>query len=346
MKIHPFVDSHTHAIFAEPRLKDFELRNKGVSYQEIARQGGGILSSVEKVRKASQEILESNLAHWSQEALKFGVTTMEVKTGYGLSLKDEKKLLLAIGMAQKKTPVTLIPTLLGAHAIAPEYKDNPDRYVDLIIKEMLPKFKGLAQFVDVFCESGYFSLPQTKKILIAAKDLGYKLKIHADQITNNGGARLAVELGCVSADHLDQISDEDIKLLAQSHVVATLLPGSNFFLKTGRYPPARKLIDSGATVALATDFNPGTSPTLNMPFIISLAVLYMGMTIEEALTAATINGARALDLAVAGNSFKASDQDDCVEFEISDYREIPYYFAVNLISRVIKKGKIVYEKKA
>jgi len=339
-----FVDSHTHAIFAGSRLKDFELRNRGASYQEIAARGGGILSSVEKVRATSKAVLMNNLIARSQQALRHGITTMEVKTGYGLSVEDEEKLLLAIGQAQKKTPLELAVTFLGAHAIPGEYKNNAQGYLDLVIAKMLPKFKKLAEFADVFCEEGYFGKEDSAGLLSEAKKLGYKIKIHAEQLTDNGGSEVACDLSGTSVDHLDNISDQNIAKLARSNVVATLVPGSNFFLKTKTFPPARKLVDSGAAVALSTDFNPGTSPTLNMSFVISLAVIYMGMTIEESLVAATINGAWALDRGERLGSIEVGKQADLAIFDVADYREIPYYFAMNPVARVIKKGNVVYGK--
>ncbi|MBI4668784.1 MAG: imidazolonepropionase [Elusimicrobia bacterium] len=335
-----FVDSHTHAVFGASRIKDFELRLKGLTYKEIAEQGGGIRRSVADLRAADDQKLAQSLEYWSQTALRHGTTTMEVKSGYGLDIKQERRILLAVKEAQ--TPLELVPTFLGAHAIPDEFKNDREGYIREVCRKMLPEMKPLAKFCDVFCEEGYFSREEARRILLAAQGYGYGLKVHAEQLRHTGGAYLGYRLKAASVDHLDCITEGDMKFLAQSNTIATLLPGSNFFLATKRYPPARKMIEQGLAVGLASDFNPGTCPTLNMGFVMSLAVTQMKMTPQEALTAATINGAYALNLAGRTGSIEPGKQADLIAADVKDYREIPYYFAMNMIRGVVKKGETVF----
>ncbi|MEK7287041.1 MAG: imidazolonepropionase [Elusimicrobiota bacterium] len=337
-----FVDSHTHALFLRPRLADFEARIAGAGYEEIAKKGGGILKTVSYVRGASREELRDSLEVWCRRALALGTTTMEVKSGYGLDLPSEQKMLEVIGSA--RTPLEIIPTFLGAHALAPEYRAEPERYVEEIIKVMLPRLRRLARFCDVFCDRGYFSLVETRKILTAAKKLGYGLKIHAEQLSCTGASGLGARLGAASVDHLDHAGSADLERLARSSTVATLLPGCSFFSGRGVWPPARDMIGRGVAVALATDFNPGSSPSLAMGFVLSLAVTQMKMTAQEALGAATINGAYAVGRGDDLGAIEPGRQADIIVTEASDWREIPYYFAMDMVRAVIKKGALVTSK--
>ncbi|MBI4369060.1 MAG: imidazolonepropionase [Elusimicrobia bacterium] len=333
-----FVDSHTHALFASSRIRDFEMRAGGATYEQIAKEGGGIHRSVSALREADADFLTGRLEAWCRRAMEHGITTMEVKSGYGLDLENERKMLLVIRRAH--SPVELISTFLGAHAVAKEFKGRQDQYVDLICEEMIPGLESLAVFCDVFCDQGYFSVEQTRRILKTARWHGYKLKLHAEQLHYTGAADLGASLKAVSLDHLDFLTPVRMNRLAKSDVVGTLVPGANFFLATGRYPAARDMIDRGMAVALATDFNPGTSPTVNMGLILSLAVTQMRMTPGEALMAATFNGACALDLGGRLGSLETGKQADLLLFDTGDYREIPYFFGVNMVIGVIKKGMV------
>jgi imidazolonepropionase len=337
-----FVDSHTHLIFAGDRAEEFHLRRAGVSYGELLAQGRGILTTMKATRNASTEELLS-LARFRLNTMRhYGTTTVEVKTGYGLDKVTEETCLRIINSlnALEESPphqhneVRVVPTFLGAHSIPPEYKGKRSEYVDLIIEEMLPSFVGLARFCDVFCEREAFTQEESRRILIRAKELGYLLKIHADQLSPAGGARLAAELGATSADHLDHTSDDDLAAMREAGVVATLLPGCSYTLRTP-YPPARRFLDSGMHVALATDFNPGTSYCENMQMMIGLAMSAMGMSLEEALTAATINGARALALHDQIGSIEVGKRCELAFWSIRDYHEIGYHFGVNLVQSVL-----------
>jgi len=325
-----FVDSHTHPVFAAPRLVDFEKRITGATYEEIAAAGGGIRSSIAGVRESSEAGLAAMALEAFEEMMSFGTTTVEAKSGYGLSLDAELKSLKAIRAAAKHFPGTVIATLLGAHVVPPEYKSKPDRYVRIICEEMIPKVakSKLAQYVDVFCERGAFTVEQSERILAAAVKSGLKVRAHVGQLSESKLEGL-MQHGPVSLDHMDFVSDADVKRLANSDPIATLVPGANYFLATKAYPPARKFIDAGVAVAIATDFNPGSSPTVSMPFILSLACTQMKMTPAEALTAATINGAHALGLAGNKGSIEAGKDADLAFFEVDDYREIAYWFGGN-----------------
>jgi imidazolonepropionase len=333
-----FVDSHTHLIFAGERAEEFHLRHQGVSYAELAAQGRGILSTVRATRAASVEEL-TRLAEQRLERFRaYGTTTIEAKTGYGLNQETEATCLHILNRFNT-TPLgqPLIPTFLGAHTLPPEYRDQRDAYVDLIVEEMLPAFAGFARFCDVFCEETAFTLKESHRILTRAKELGYLLKIHAEQLSPSGGAKLAAELGATSADHLDFASDDDLDALRAAGVVATLLPGCSFTLSTP-YPSARRLIDRGLTVALATDFNPGTSYCENMQMMLALGISAMGMTLEEVLEATTINGARALAFQDEAGSLEVGKRCDVVIWRTHDYRELGYHFGVNLVDQVLLAG--------
>ena len=336
------VDSHTHLVFAGDRAEEFHLRRSGVSYGELLTQGQGILTTVNATRRANTELL-LELAKARIDVLRtYGTTTVEIKTGYGLDKVTEEACLRIINNlnALEESPlyphsqVRVVPTFLGAHVVPPEYREHRADYVDLIIDEMLPSFVGLARFCDVFCEREAFSTEECRRILAKAKALGYQLKIHADQLSPSGGAALAAELGAVSADHLDYASDADLDALRDAGVVATLLPGCSFTLRSP-YPSARRLLDRGLHVALATDFNPGTSNCENMQMILELAMSSMGMSLEEALAAATINGARALALEDQIGSLEVGKRCELALWSIKNYREIGYHFGTNLIRSVL-----------
>ncbi len=337
-----FVDSHTHLIFAGDRAEEFHLRRAGVSYGELLAQGRGILTTMQATRNASANTLQA-LAETRLDSMRnHGTTTVEIKTGYGLNKITEETCLHIINtlntleenQSHQHNQLRIVPTFLGAHSVPPEYRERRDAYVDLLVEEMLPSFAGLARFCDVFCEREAFTLDESRHILTRARELGYRLKVHADQLSPSGGARLAAELGATSADHLDYASDDDLEAMREAGVVATLLPGCSYTLRTP-YPSARRLLDHGLHVALATDFNPGTSYCENMQMMLELAMSSMGMSLEEALTAATINGARALGLQEQTGSIEVGKKCELAFWSISDYHEIGYHFGVNLIQSVL-----------
>jgi imidazolonepropionase len=333
-----FVDSHTHLLFAGDRAEEFHLRHQGASYAELAAQGRGILSTVRATRAASDEELRMLAEQRLERFRAYGTTTIEAKTGYGLNQETEERCLRILNQFNS-TPLgqPLIPTFLGAHTMPPEYREQRAAYVDLLLDEMLPEFAGFARFCDVFCETSAFTLDESRRLLTKAKELGYLLKIHADQLSASGGARLAAELGATSADHLDFASDDDLDALREAGVVATLLPGCSFTLSTP-YPSARRLLNHGLTVALATDFNPGTSYCENMQMMLTLGISAMGMMLEEALEATTINGARALAFQDEAGSLEVGKRCDVVFWRIHDYQELGYHFGVNLVDQVLIGG--------
>lgn len=337
-----FVDCHTHPVFGATREEEFELRVKGKSYEEIAQAGGGIRSSVRSVRQLSKDELIKLALPRLDRFLSYGTTTIEAKSGYGLSLKDEIKILEVIKKLNQIHPLDLVPTFLGAHEIPDEYREKREEYIDLLIKQMIPEVakRKLAAFCDVFCEKGVFNLDESRKILETAKSYGLKPKLHADQLSPLGGAELAAGVKAVSADHLEFISDSGIEKMKQTGTIAVLLPGAVFGLGKDNYPPARKMIDMGLPVALATDFNPGSSFTESMPVILSLACLRMKLTPAEAITAATINSAYAIDKGDSIGSLKQSKKADIVIWDVKNYKEIPYHYGVNLVDKVIKNGEI------
>ena len=339
-----FVDSHTHLVFAASRVNDYELRLRGKTYEEIAHGGGGIQSSAQKVRKASVQLLARQARQFLDEFAAHGTTTLEVKTGYGLEIAQELKILRVIRSLQEESALDLAPTLLAAHALPASFRGRRAEYVKALVERLIPATarQKLAEFIDCFCDRGAFSVDDCRRVLTAGRKLGLMPRLHAEQLSHSGATRLAIELGAASADHLDKLSAADIRALSRSNVVATLLPGANFHLGLASYPPARKLIAGGAAVALATDFNPGTSPTLNMQFILSLACAQMRMTPAEAIAAATVNGAFALRRADRIGSLEAGKQADLIVLDVNDYREIPYYFAVNHCLLTVKRGRITY----
>ena len=335
-----FVDSHTHPVFVAPRLIDFEKRAAGAGYEEIAAAGGGIRASIDGVRKATETVLAEHVYSALRQAQSQGTTTLEAKSGYGLDAASEIKSLKAIRRAAGEWQGTVVSTFLGAHVPPPEFAEHPDHYVELLCADVLPKVarQKLATYVDVFCERGAFTLAQAERILREATQLGLRSRVHVGQLTNTPLAAVIAH-NPASVDHLDCLEKADIAALAASETVATLLPGANYFLATKKYPPARKLIDAGAAVALATDYNPGTSPTISMPMMLSLACTQMRMTVEEALTAATINGAHALELGAQKGSVEAGKDADLAFFELDDYRELAYWFGANHCAAVMMAGR-------
>jgi imidazolonepropionase len=338
-----FVDSHTHAVFGGWRAAEYELRSRGVPYMEIARRGGGINASVRDVRSRSEEELAALTRDRLLLLLRHGTTTVEVKSGYGLDTESELKQLRAVRRAQRDVPLDVVPTFLGAHEFPPEYRDDRERYVDLLVREMIPAVAeaGLARFCDVFMEPGVFTGAQARRVLEAGLAHGLVPKLHADELENSGGAELAAGIGAASADHLGAISDAGIAALARSATVATLLPGTLLFLGRTRYAPARRLLDAGATVALATDFNPGSSPTPSMPLILTLACSQMGMRPLEAIVAATAGGARALGLTDGTGTVQPGAPADLAVWRAADHRELPYRFGAAELAGVWKRGKRV-----
>ncbi len=338
-----FVDSHTHLICGPPRLTDYEMRLAGAGYDEIAAAGGGILLTVRAVRETPIRRLEHQARDTISEFIRHGTTTIEIKSGYGLDDITERKMLRAARSLDGR-PVNVVPTYLGAHVVPPEWEGRADGYIAWMREEMMPALRRsrLAEFADIYCSRGAFTVEQARAYLTAARELGFKLKIHAGQFASDGGIELAVELDATSADHLDYAGGEDVRALAASHTIATLLPGAVLHLGLSRYAPARALIDSGAAVALATDYNPGTSPTCSMPMILSLACAQMRMTPAEAISAATINGAHALDRAARCGSIEAGKDADLVIYDVPDYREIPYHFGMNPVAMTIKRGEVIY----
>jgi len=335
-----FVDSHTHPVFVSPRLVDFEQRIQGSTYEQIANAGGGIRSSIEGVRKASEDELVSAVLRAFEDMERSGTTTIEAKSGYGLSLDSELKSLRSIREAAQQWPGTVISTFLGAHVIPPEFQQRADEYVDLVCEEMIPKVakEKLADFVDVFCERGAFSIAQTERIFAAAQKARMGTRAHVCQFTPQDLSRLA-RFEPASYDHLDCLTDKDLQSLAQQRTIATLLPGASYFLAHS-YAIARRLIDAGAAVALATDFNPGTSPTTSMPIVLSMACTQMRMTPAEAISAATINGAHALRLAKRKGSIEMGKEADLAVFDIRDYREICYWFGRETCRATVMNGHL------
>jgi imidazolonepropionase len=343
-----FVDPHTHVIFAGDRASEFEMRLQGASYMEIMSAGGGIMNTVRATREASLEEIVSQSRPRLDRMLSYGTTTVEAKTGYGLDTESELKMLEAIRLLDESHPLDLVPTFLGAHAIPAEYKGRVDEYVDLVVDEMMPALEPAGYldhrpplFCDVFCEEGAFSVEQSRRILHKAKSLGMGTRIHADEFNCLGGTALAVELGATSADHLACTTEEEIRLLADSDAVGVLLPGTPFGLAEDHYALARKMIDMGVAVALATDLNPGTCYCESIPFILALACRHMGMTPAEAIVASTINAAHAVGLGNEVGSLELGKKADLLVVDIPDYRHLSYRFGTNLVQTVIKAGRVV-----
>jgi len=342
-----FVDPHTHPVFAGTREDEYEMRAAGLSYQHIASQGGGIRSTVRKTRAASEDQLFEMALPRARWLLEHGTTTVEAKSGYGLTIDDELKILRVIARLNADTPLELIPTFLGAHEIPDEYRDAREVYIRLVIDEMLPRVasEALARYCDVFCESQVFTVDESRQVLERARELGLGVRLHAEQLSLSGGARLAAELGAATADHLEWVDAEGITALRQAGVIAVLLPGAVFNLGLTRYAPVRAMIETDLPVALATDFNPGSSPTPSMQMILSIACTQMRMTPAEAITAATINAAYSLDRGSAIGSLEVGKQADVVVFDCRDYRQIPYLFGINHARVVIKAGRVVVDRR-
>lgn len=339
------VDPHTHVVFAGSRENEFEMRLSGATYMEIMNAGGGIHSTTQATRNASEEQLYQETLPRLDRFLQHGVTTVEAKSGYGLSLEHELKQLRVAKRLDDDHPVDIVSTFMGAHAVPEAYKDDPDRFVDIVIHEMIPKVaeSGLAEFNDVFCELGVFTPEQSERILTAGKEHGLLPKIHADEIEPYRGAETAARVGAVSADHLLRVTDAGIKQMADAGVVAVLLPGTAFFLMT-ETANARKMIDAGVPVALSTDRNPGSSPTESLPFIMNLGCLSMNMTPAEVITAATINAAHAIKRGHVIGSVETGKQGDLVIFDAPNVAYMQYNYAVNLVDTVVKKGKVVVKQ--
>ncbi len=337
-----FVDSHTHLVFGGYRPEEFGWRLKGDTYMSIMERGGGIQSTVNATRAASAEELREKAEWYLDEMSAMGVTTVEAKSGYGLDTETEERMLRVIKELAEdpERKVDVVPTFLGAHAVPKEYKGRTAEYVDLIIKEMLPRFRDMAEFCDIFTEKNVFELEDSRRLLEAAREAGYKLKMHADEIVSLGGAELAADLGAVSADHLLHVSDEGIRRMAESGTVATLLPLTAFALKE-EFAPARKFIDAGCAVALATDLNPGSCFSGSIPLTIALACIYMKMSVEETLTALTLNGAAAIDRADRIGSIEAGKQGDVVILHFDTLDALPYYVGMNCVDVTIKNGIIL-----
>ena len=344
-----FVECHTHIVFGGNRLDEFELKIKGADYLEILENGGGIISTVRQTRQASLADLVDQSRPRLDKMLALGAATCEVKTGYGLDTETELKMLDAIFELNKTHPTELIPTFLAAHAVPPEFKGKSDEYVDLICEEMLPAVKhrfrisdsGLPFFVDVFCEKNAFDLEQSRRVLETAKSLGFGLKAHVDEFTNLGGARMAIELGSTSIDHLDAISDEEILVLANSETIGVVTPTVNFNFGSKEFADARKMIDAGCAIAVSTDYNPGSAPCPSLPNAMAIACRYQKLLPAEVLNGATINAAFAVDLGEKTGSLETGKQADVLILETDDFRQLAYEFGGNLIKTVIKKGEIL-----
>ncbi|HEV2840632.1 MAG TPA: imidazolonepropionase [Chthoniobacterales bacterium] len=339
-----FVDAHAHPVFAGNRLDEFEMRAKGATYEEIAAGGGGIRSTVRKTRAATEDQLLAQAIKHGEWFIHGGTTTVEAKSGYGLSVEDELKILRVVRRLNQETSVEFVPTFLGAHAIPEELQSAPDRYVSLVIDEMLPRIvdEGLAEFCDVFCERGYFDVETSRRVLKAAKERGLGIRMHADQLTNGGGTELAAELGAVTADHLEQTEAPGIAAMKRAGVQPVLLPGSVYALGKTRYPRAREMIEAGLAVVIATDFNPGSSPTPSMQMVLSIATTQMKMTPAEGVTAATINAAYSLNRGDKIGSLEAGKRANFAVFNCEDYRELAYYFGVPQTHSVYVRGERVW----
>lgn len=337
------IDPHTHLVHGGSRENELALKLKGASYLEILAQGGGILSTVRSTRQASEEELYVKAKKSLDTMLSYGVTTAEAKSGYGLTLDDELKQLRVTRKLNQEHPVDLVSTFMGAHMVPVEYKGRSQEFVQLIIEEMLPEVKrqGLAEFCDVFCEHGVFSVEESEQILLAAKAMGFGLKIHADEIEPMGGAQLAGKLGCISAEHLIAASDEGLEAMQRAGVIAVCLPATSFNLRLKHHARARRMIEMGLPVALSTDYNPGSSPTESMQLVMTLGCLNLGMTPEEVLTAVTINAAHAIGKADRIGSLEAGKQADLVIFNADNLAYLPYHFGINHVHSVFKQGKMV-----
>jgi imidazolonepropionase len=336
-----FVDAHTHLVFAGNRLDDYERRARGETYEQIAKAGGGIWSTVQKTRAASELDLLTQAKKHANWLLNCGTTTVEAKSGYGLTVEDELKLLRVMRQLKEEVRLEIVPTFLGAHAVPREL--SPNEYLDVVITEMLPRVTAekLAEFCDVFCERGYFDIDQSRRILSAAKKVGLSLRGHVDQLTNSGGAKLMAEMGASTADHLEQTDEQGIASLKEANVQPVLLPGSVYALGSSRYPRAREMIEAGLAIVLATDFNPGSSPTPSMPMVLSLACTQMKMSPAEAITASTLNAAYSLNGGVKIGSLEPGKLANFAIFDCEDYRELAYWFGFQQTHSVYVRGKCV-----
>jgi imidazolonepropionase len=340
-----FVDSHTHPIFAGSREQEFAQRTAGVGYQDIAAAGGGILATVQATREATTEELVALATRRLDLVLEYGTTTMEAKSGYGLTTADEVKILEAIQILQDRHPVEIHPTFCGAHEVPPEYRENADGYIDLVVAEMIPAVatRRLAEYCDVFCDQIGFSVDQSRRVLRAGLEHGLRPRLHADEFAASGGAELAAEVGALSADHLLRVRRDGIRALKAAGVTATLLPGTAFFLGLP-YAPARAFLEAGVRVALATDFNPGSSYTPNMQLILTLACTQMRMTVEEAIEAATVGGAHALGLQEQVGALTPDRWCDLLVLDVPSYVHVPYLYGVNHVQTVVKAGEVVWPR--
>ena len=345
-----FVDAHTHLIHAASRAEEYELKIAGASYDEIARKGGGILNSVKRLRATTSEALKKRAHAALKQFAAYGTTTLEAKSGYGLDVTSELKILRLHQELAAEQPLEIVSTFLGAHVVPTEYRGKTggtERYIQLIEQNLLPEIgeSRLAEFCDVFCDRGAFTVEQSKQVLQAGRQWGLAPRLHAEQLSRTGATRLAILLRAASCDHLEHVNKSDIQALGKSETVATLLPGCDFHLGLKQFAPARPLIEAAAIVSLATDYNPGTSPTLSMPMILSLACTQLRMTPAEAITAATINAAYALRREKSIGSLEVGKLADLAVFEVADYREIPYYFGVNHCWMTVKRGRVIHAAK-
>jgi imidazolonepropionase len=341
-----FVDAHTHPVFAGTRVDEYELRSTGSTYEEIAAAGGGIRSTVRKTRAASEDQLVDAAKKYSEWFLRCGTTTIEAKSGYGLSLDDELKLLRAIRRLNSAGPLQCVPTFLGAHEVPDEFRAKPRGYVDLVIHEMIPQVakQKLAEYCDIFCEPGVFDVPTSREILGAARRAGLGIRVHADQLSSSGAAEMAAEVGAITADHLEQIGSAGIEALVKGKVQPVLLPASAYTLGSKRFPPARAMIDAGLAVVLATDFNPGSSPSPSIPFVFSLASTQMRMSPAESITAATINAAYSLGRGSTIGTLESGKRANFVIHDCRDYREIAYFVGVESPWKVFVGGELVFDR--
>jgi imidazolonepropionase len=339
-----FVDPHTHPVFFNTRENEFEMRIQGKTYVEISQSGGGIRSSIAGVRSASEDELFELSKKRIEKIITNGTTTLEAKSGYGLSTESEVKMLKVIKRLQKELPIEIVPTFMGAHEFPTEYNDNREEYIRILKEEMMPQVAelGLAEYCDIFTEDHVYNIQQSREILNHAKKLGFKLRMHADEIEPIGGAELAAEVGAISADHLGAASDVGIKAMTESNVIATLLPGTIFSLGMKSYARARDMIEAGVAVALATDYNPGSCNCDSMQFVITLACLQMKMTPAEAITASTINAAYALEMGDIVGSLEVGKQADILIMDMPNYQFLPYHFGSNNVEMVIKKGEMIW----
>jgi len=342
-----FVDSHTHLVYAASRAEEYELKIAGASYEEIARKGGGILNSVKRLRAATSEALKKRALAALKQFAAHGTTTVEAKSGYGLDVASELKILRLHKELAAEQPLEIVSTFLGAHVVPEEYRGKAggaERYIKLIEENLLPEIgeKRLAEFCDVFCDRGAFSVEQSKRVLQAGRQWGLAPRLHAEQLSRTGATRLAILMRAASCDHLEKVNKSDMQALGKSDTVATLLPGCDFHLGLKQYAPARALIEAGAIMSLATDYNPGTSPTISMPMILSLACTQLRMAPAEAIVAATINAAYALRREKTAGSLEVGKQADISVFDVADYREIPYYFGVSHCWMTVKRGRVIH----